>query len=241
MAEESRREKPPKPIGIKAYGSIGHLPNSRMGPGDSHIAPGQARICCETTRDRHDLIIVQEKIDGSCTAVVKVDGKIIALGKAGYLAATSPYEQHHLFARWVDQNHARFDDVLEEGERLVGEWLAQAHGTRYDLPHEPWVAFDLMTGHARLTVAELEARLLDLFVMPRLLHKGGSLAVVDMLPMIAISGHGAIDPVEGAVWRVERRGKVDYLAKYLRPEKKDGIYLPEVSGKEAMWNWRPDV
>ena len=64
------------------------------------------------------------------------------------------------------------------------------------------------------------------------------------------SGHGALDPVEGAVWRVERfkqfrvkngferRWIVDYLAKYVRPDKKDGIYLPEQSGKEAVWNWK---
>jgi hypothetical protein len=45
--------------------------------------------------------------------------------------------------------------------------------------------------------------------------------------------------VEGAVWRVERKGKVDFLGKYVRPEKVDGCYLPEISGEEAVWNWRP--
>jgi len=49
----------------------------------------------------------------------------------------------------------------------------------------------------------------------------------------------ALDPVEGAVWRVERRGAVDFLAKFVRPEKLDGCYLPEVSGAAAIWNWRP--
>ena len=46
--------------------------------------------------------------------------------------------------------------------------------------------------------------------------------------------------VEGAIWRVERKNKVDFLCKYVRPEKKDGIYLPEISGKEAIWNVNPD-
>lgn len=59
----------------------------------------------------------------------------------------------------------------------------------------------------------------------------------------------AIDPVEGAVWRVERsnptgaKGErkegVDFLVRYVRPDKVDGLYLPEISGKEAVWNWIP--
>ena len=47
-----------KPLGRRAYGSIGHLPDSRMGPGDHHVHEGQARICTEKVRDRHDLVIV---------------------------------------------------------------------------------------------------------------------------------------------------------------------------------------
>ena len=33
-----------KPLGRKAYGSIGHLPNSRVGPKDHHIHEGQLSI-----------------------------------------------------------------------------------------------------------------------------------------------------------------------------------------------------
>ena len=51
--------------------------------------------------------------------------------------------------------------------------------------------------------------------------------------------HGALEPVEGAVWRVERKGKVDFLGKYVRPDKIDGCYLPEINGGAAVWNWRP--
>jgi hypothetical protein len=56
--------------------------------------------------------------------------------------------------------------------------------------------------------------------------------------------HGAIDPVEGAVWRVERRTgdtrRVDFLAKYVRPDKVDGSLLPENTSQPAVWNWRPE-
>lgn len=38
----------------------------------------------------------------------------------------------------------------------------------------------------------------------------------------------------------ERRRVVDFLAKYVRPEKIDGCYLPEITGREPHWNWRRD-
>lgn len=54
-----------------------------------------------------------------------------------------------------------------------------------------------------------------------------------------VARHGAVDPVEGVMFRVERSGQVDFLAKYVRHEKKDGVYLTEISGAPAIWNWRP--
>src|SRR2546430_2229847 len=131
-----------KPLGGKAYGSICHLPGSRLGPGDHKLNPGQARILTEKTRDKHDGIIVQEKLDGSNVCVARGGGVLIPLGRAGYPAISSKYEQHQLFAGWL---------------------------------------------------------------------------------------------VEG----VERKGVVDFLGKFVRPGKADGCYLPEISGKDAVWNWRP--
>ena len=83
-----------KPLGIKNYGSIAHLPNSRMGAGDHHCDKGQARIATEKARDRHDTIIVQEKLDGSNVGAARIDGAIYPLGRAGYLADTSKFRQN---------------------------------------------------------------------------------------------------------------------------------------------------
>jgi len=239
-----------KPLGGKCYGHIPHIPGSRIGKGDHKCSEGQAKIATEKKRDKHDLIICTEKVDGSNTGVVKLNGEIIALSRAGYRAYTSPFKQHHIFADWVNKNKKRFDELLGEGERVCGEWLAQAHGTRYKLHHEPFVVFDLMRGKERYLYDEVYNRTKRYnFVMPRLLRMGEPFSVEEMLKKIEISGHGAIDPVEGAVWRVERnrlinkhsgkrRWVFDFICKYVRPDKKDGIYLPEVSGKEAVWNWK---
>ncbi len=229
-----------KPLGRKAFGHIPHLPGSRMGPGDHHCHEGQAKIATGKARDRHDIVIVTEKLDGSCCAVAKIEGKIIPLNRSGYRAETSPYEHHRIFADWVYSNYNRFDDALTEGMRLVGEWLALAHGTRYRLTHEPFVVFEALIADRHQnwnSVQEICAK--GNFVMPAVLHTGVPLSVDDAKLLIRESRHGAIDPVEGAVWRVERRDSFDFLCKWVRPEKTDGTYLPEISGAESVWNWKP--
>lgn len=220
-----------KPLGKKCYGSIGHLPDSRMGPSDSSVAEGQARIATIKKRDKHDIIIVQEKLDGSCVGVAKKDGKLLALTRAGYLAITSSHEMHHEFARFVDKNQRRFQAVLREGERLCGEWLIKAHGTVYDLPHEPFVAFDIFgTNNKRLIFTDFVARVNTRFVLPHsyFYSDGNSVSIKIALDYFGEFGfHGAKEQIEGVVWRVERKGVVDFLCKYVRPDKIDGKYLED--------------
>jgi hypothetical protein len=241
-----------KPLGIKNYGHIPHLPGSRLGPGDHKCHEGQERIATRKARDRHDLIIVQEKLDGSNVGVARLGDAIYPLTRAGYLATSSPYEQHWRFAQWAWANVERFLAVLHDGERLVGEWLMQAHGTRYQLTHEPFVAFDLMIDNTRLIYDELKARVgAGDFITPTVIHRGGPCTVEQAMALLGEHGfHGALDPVEGAVWRVERnestrhnrnerRWVVDFLCKYVRPDKIDGKYLPDVSGQPPVFNWQP--
>ena len=246
-----------KPLGGKAYGSIPHLPGSRMGPGDHHCHDGQAQICLGKPRKK-DVVTIQVKYDGSCVAVARIGDELVALGRAGWPAQTSPYKQHQLFADWVRRNAARFDG-LAPGERICGEWLAQAHGTRYDLAgREPFVAFDwFRAAGGRATVDEFYPKWSVHFALPTILADGPRhiSEVREFLSAGAgFKDYGALDPLEGAVWRVEREGKVDFLAKWVRPDKVDGFYLPEMrrkravergeavgpgDGIEPVWNWRP--
>ncbi len=231
-------EKNSKPLGQKSYGSIPHLPFSRLGIGDHHIEESQAKIATTTARDKNDLIIVQEKLDGSNCAVAKINNQIIALGRNGYLAESSPYAQHILFSKWVASETNRFHQLLNEGERICGEWLAQAHGTKYKLIHEPYVVFDLITKNERVTYHNFLLRVLPLgFVVPNLLHIGQPFSLEKALKKIEISGHGAIDEVEGVIYRVERNDKVDFLTKFVKHTKVDGKYLPELNNGETIWNW----
>lgn len=229
-----------KPLGYRAYGHVPHLPGSRLGSGDHHVSEGQARICTVRTRDKWDTISVTEKVDGSNVSVAKIGGEIVPLIRAGYRAdqETARY-QHKLFAEWVYERQERFYYLLQDGERVCGEWLAQAHGTRYELDgNEPFVAFDLILGQLNRApyAVFLERCALVGVQTAHCYHVGGAISIPDALALAGEFGrHGALDPIEGLVWRVERRGGCDFLAKYVRADKTDGSYF----NGEAVWNWLP--
>lgn len=63
-----------------------------MGPGDHRIHEGQERICLTKVRDKHDVIFVEEKWDGSCVAVAMIDNALHPLGFLGVYHVYSPYE-----------------------------------------------------------------------------------------------------------------------------------------------------
>lgn len=238
---------PPRPLGGPAYGSIPHLPGSRTGPADRHLDPARARFgLSESSRDRE--VLVEEKLDGSCVAAARIGDRVLALGRRGDLAARSRNEGRRLWAAWVGVHEERFLRLLEPGERVVGEWLALVHGTRYALEHEPFVAFDLFDAEGeRLTHDSKRARLaIEGFTSPALIHRGGPLSLDAADALLGERGrHGALDPAEGCVWRVERhrggRRCVEWVAKFVRQAKEDGCLLPERTGRPALWNWRPPL
>lgn len=229
------------PLGRKAYAKIPHLPGSRTGASDK-VAPAQLVARCTVTSQRGDVVVVQEKLDGSCVAVARLGGDVVALGREGWRAAESQNPGRRMFARWVATHAARFSEVLADGEWMTGEWLALAHSTRYRLTHEPFVVFDLFSGKDALDTARLDARLGGRFARPHVLHRGAAVGVSEMDAALGPHGHhGAVELAEGAVWRVERGGVVMTRAKYVRPGKVDGVLLPENSGQPAVWNWTDEA
>lgn len=236
---------PEKPLGGKAYGSIPHLPGSKFGNREDKGVDEKAAIYFTEKPGKHDLIIVLEKLDGSCVSVANVNGEIVPLIRSGYRAATSHYEQHHLFADWVFAHQERFTD-LKPSERLCGEWLAQAHGTRYDLTgRDPFVPFDVFVGQTRQPYCVLThyCNHHDLAYAPVLFWEHGiGCEIQEALFSLNHTGfYGALEAAEGCVWRWER---VDptvpiMMAKYVKPDKEPGKYLESTTGKEAVWNWRP--
>jgi hypothetical protein len=229
-----------KPLGRKAYGSIPHLSGSRLGPGDYHCHEGQENICFEGGRNKRGelhRVIVTEKLDGSNVAIAKVGGVIEALGRSGYRAQSSPHKQHRVFADWVSD---RRWDSLPEGWRVSGEWMYQAHGTLYK-PSSPLVAFDAFDSYnSRVTHDQARVLFEDLGLEGAyVVSDGPGISIEDAMGKLGKFGHhGAMEQIEGAVWRVETGGKFNFLAKYVRRDKVDGKYFtPE--GQEDIFMCKP--
>ena len=227
----------------RLYGSIPHLPGSRAAK-DKTVDAAQAARCLDPSRPRAgETVIVQEKLDGSCVVVGRDENGVIeARGREGGLAAESRNDARRMFAAWVSEHAARFDKVIAPGELLVGEWLALVHGTRYALAHEPFVAFDLLLpSRQRSTVDALAARVAGAGLRtPAVVHRGSPIAIDAACMLLGAHGqHGAVDPPEGLVYRVERGDDVVLVAKWVGQHKVDGAYLPENTGREALYHWRP--
>ncbi|MFA5344758.1 MAG: RNA ligase family protein [Candidatus Omnitrophota bacterium] len=234
-----------KPLNQKCYGSIGHLPGSRVGKTDHYITDGQARIATVKGRDCHDVVIVQEKLDGACVGVAKINNELVALTRAGNLCVRSQFPHHHTFVEWMYRHYNRFNALLDEGERVVGEWLALAHGTLYNNQQkgwEPFVAFDLMKGTERLVYQLFSRRVNKFFNTPPLISEGLPRTIDWVREECPESRYGG-EHVEGYIWRVERNPYakngpyVDYLCKWVNPTYVAGKYLPEISNTLPVWNY----
>ncbi len=254
MSGSSLATKPQKPLGQKAYGFIPHLPGSRLGPSDKQANPGQAGYLLglkmgpsrPTSR-----IIVTLKIDGTNMSIANIGGRLVALGRAGYRASDSPFRHVRLFDVWVYKNQERLLEIIQPGEHLSGEWLLAAAGTLYDLQSEDelfW-AFDLWetkdASKKRLGYDVLWERCSKAGVkVAPLLYTGlRGISIERALDLISVNQSLKLQPGEvheGAVWRREQGGEFRDIAKYVRPEKKDGVFLPGTESSittETIWLW----
>ena len=107
--------------------------------------------------------------------------------------------------------------------------MLQACSIEYNLPHSPFVAFDIFNSkNKRILYLDLVKRIAlikGIVALPRLIHIGGPVSPHKLRDALKTSGHGAIGQPEGGVWRCERLGRVDFLAKWVRPDKEDGTLL----------------
>ena len=212
------------------YGGIPHLSTSKLTQqADKKIHPGQEDILTKKVRDWRDLIVVTEKVDGSNVGITNVGGTTVAVGRSGYPATSSPFRQHHLFANFVERNEYRFRFLPHEWT-LRGEWCAQAHGTKYDVSKEsPFVAFDLISPNKErvpyLDLVRLSAKYG--FALVPLLHIGQPIKIKNAINLLGDGRYGKPDKPEGVVYRCERDGKVEFLAKWVRGDKEDGKYMEQ--------------
>lgn len=226
-----------KPIDHKNYGTIPHLSFSNLGEGDKVIEPGQEKIITQNPRGSGyhkgaDRFIVTLKYDGSNVGVLKKDSELITVTRKGNKCVDSQFAQHQRFDEWIKLNRSKFD-LLPEGWRVVGEWLYQAHGIKYSIRGEPFVAFDIFDeNNKRIPFSEFLEYCAQMPVnVPFVIDITDKPLDKERLAELWKRRFNdlSISPIEGdhegMVIKVETNGEFNFIAKYVDKNFTPGLYL----------------
>lgn len=201
----------------KKYPSIPHLPNSEMGRNDKGIHRGMADYC-ECKYRKNTQVIVTEKVDGSNVSILNKDGEFFALSRAGYYCEGSDYDQHKLWYEKVEQYKSDGllnNNILPIGDRVVFESLTVPHGTRYKKAPD-YLLIDWKTNNGRRLWNTYNS-FLDIKKVQTLYYGDIPMSVDNIRNVMPKKGmYGAKEGYEGLVYRIEREGKFDFLAKWVR-------------------------
>lgn len=227
---------------MKNYGRIPHLSSSYMTDGDHRITMGQEEMLTKKRKSKSAQVIVLEKYDGCNGGILKTGNRIVALTRSGNEARFSPHAHLKLFWAWTRCFEKELSDLLLEEERLVVEWLALAHGTKYEINHfHPAVAIDLFFSNGeRARFSELQNRLKDSsFFAARVLHEGDPIEPAKLRNKLneKTKEFQSIEEPEGLIYRYEEKERVFFLAKWVRENYEPAKYWKDENGKNVeVWN-----
>ncbi len=203
----------------KGYGSIPHLSTSKLNEkADKKICLQQEEILTTEKIKKGEEIIVLEKVDGTNISIMKINNDLYGVVKSGYDVRTSNFEHIRKFQNFLDKNKQKYMKILKNGEKISGEWMIKTHSVLYNLPHEPFIAFDFQSlNKERFSYDELK-EICDKYeiISTGLVHRGDSISAALAMDKLGNGFHGAINPPEGIVYRLERKGKVIFMAKHVR-------------------------
>ena len=189
----------------RSFPSVQHLPGSKMiDDKDKLLGAEQVSWLTKKRRRNNDLVIITEKVDGMNGSVLRKDGCLYPLIRKGYDCRTNPYHWINDFANFVQQNEQRFMSLLKDGERICGEWMIKTHTLSYKLPHEPFIAFDIICGSERVPYFNFRERAdKSGFITAGLVHAGEAMPADMALSLLGGGYHGVIGAPEGLVYRYE--------------------------------------
>jgi len=189
----------------KSFATVQHLLGSKMiDAEDKLLGSEQIKWLTQRRRVSADMVIVTEKVDGMNAAVLRRGNLLHPLIKKGYDCRANPLPWINAFANFVEENDARFLSVLEDGERICGEWMVKTHTLSYKLPHEPFIAFDIIKDSERMPYLSFRERVASgNFIVAGLVHMGEAIPPNMALQLLQDGYHGVIGEPEGVVYRYE--------------------------------------
>lgn len=205
----------------RSYGSIFHLPGSKMVDKRDKMANDEVIYYFTKRRKKPtDLVIITEKVDGMNCSVLKRNDLLYPLVRKGYDVRTNRNEWIRNFARFVEDNYTRFMDLLKEDERLCGEWMLKTHTLDYNLKTEPFIVFDLIQGTGDDSKRERYLNFLNRvtlrgFVPAGLIHIGEAMSQKTAYRLCGNGYHGVVGKPEGVVYRYEDENGYVCSAKYV--------------------------
>lgn len=206
------------------FGSIGHLSGSKMiDKSDSLLSKEEQAKYTECKRDKNDLVIITEKIDGMNAGVVKIDGLLYPINRKGYDTRIMGSQHKDLemlgngWAQWVDAHYWLYDQILREGERLVFEYAEWRHTLEYKFKCEPvFLLAKYNDENRRINYASLSELANEYnLVQPPLLNIGVAIPPEIILKQYPKGLAGVKGKIEGIVYNYEHNGNHESCAKYV--------------------------
>lgn len=207
-----------KPFAKQIYGSIPYIPSSPTINSRKVIPLGQEYILTNKTQKYN--VYMQEKMDGSCVGVTKLNGEILALTRNGYLAKNSIYKQHNAFDLYVQNNMNTFKDLVNEGDFAIFEYIGVNHGTLYKYMKDPLYLIDYFIDKKRQSVLVTSkiARKYG-FNTPITWYMAESIKAKEVYNALReeLESKGLDYLPEGLIYRCEKEESFSFIAKWVRP------------------------
>lgn len=206
------------------FGHIGHLTGSKMIDIEDKLLDIENQVrFTSCKRDKNDVVIITEKIDGMNAGVVKKNGMLYPINRKGYDSRGMKFQHPDLevlgdtWAKWVDNHYELYDSILEEDERMVFENCIFVHTLRYNFKNDPVFLLAKYNADNKRINHILLKELANRFGIQQAPVLNIGIAIP---PEIVISQYpkgvvGVKGEIEGIVYSYEHGGEVETTAKFV--------------------------
>jgi hypothetical protein len=208
------------------FGHISHLTGSKMIDNADILLDSKAQEkFTKCKRNKDDLVIITEKVDGMNAGVYKADnGLLYPINRKGYDARQMGTQYKELeflglvWSVWVDKHYEIYDKILEKGERLVFENCILQHTLKYNFKDtEPvFLLAKYNKDGNKVCFNDLaEIAIANNIETPPLLNIGSAIPPEIIINQYPKGKLGVSEMIEGIVYNYEHNGEHEACAKFV--------------------------